>query len=192
MIGSLNSEPMSKIDTRSLSGLLRSDLERYFFYNGQPGRLPRKRDLWRNFFVPRCAPVAIYRLARWFQVRNLGGLAKLATWVNFYLHSVEISSRCDIGPYFYMPHAAGAVIGATSIGEYAVIYHQATLGAKAIEFGDEGRPVVGDRVLIGSGAKVLGDIHIGNDCRIGANSVVLTSMPANSLAVGVPANIISR
>jgi serine O-acetyltransferase len=179
----------SALDTHGLTSLLRSDLERYFFYNGQAGRMPRKRDVWRNFVIPRCLPVALYRVARELQVRGHGGLAKLMTWLNFYLHGAEISSRCDIGPYFYMPHSNGAVIGASSIGAYAVIYHQATLGAKTIEFGDEGRPTIGDRVLIASGAKVLGEIHVGDDCRIAANSVVLASLPAGSLAVGVPAII---
>jgi len=180
------------IDTGTLTGLLLSDLERHFFYNGQAGRVPRKRDLWRNFLIPRCAPVALYRIARRLQVAGFGGLAKVLTWINFYLHGVEISSRCDIGGYFYMPHASGAVIGAVAIGRYAVIYHQATLGAKTVEFRDEGRPVVGDRVVVGSGARVLGSITIGDDCRIGANSVVLESMPAGSLAVGVPARVLVR
>ena len=183
---------LTTIDTSSLAGLLRSDLERYFFYNGQPDRVPRKRDLWRNFLIPRCAPVAIYRVARLLQQADWSGLAKLLTWFNFYLHGIEISSRCAIGPYFYMPHANGAVIGATSIGSYAVIYHQVTLGGKTIEYNDAGRPEVGDRVLIASGAKVVGAIHIGDDCRIGANSVVLKSLPAGSLAVGIPARILTQ
>jgi len=181
---------MEPIDTSRLSGLLQSDLERYFFYNGQAGRIPRKRDLWRNFLIPRCAPVAIYRLSSACQKKNWNGSAKLLTWLNFYLHGVEISSRCNIGPYFYMPHANGAVIGATSIGSHAVIYHQATLGAKTIEYADDGRPRVGDRVLIGSGAKVLGAITIENDCRIGANSIVMTNLPQGSLAVSPQAQII--
>ena len=180
------------IDTRNLTGLLRSDLERHFFYNGQAGRIPRDIDLWRNFLIPRCAPVGIYRVSRWLQLRNFGALAKLITWINFYLYGVEISSRCDIGPYFYMPHAAGTVIGATAIGQYAVVYHQVTLGAKTIQFADEGRPTIGDRVVIGTGAIVLGNITIGNDCRIGANSLVLTSMSANSKAVAATAEITLR
>jgi serine O-acetyltransferase len=175
------------IDIESLSGLLLSDLERYFFYNGQEGRIPRKRDLWRNFLVPRCAPVALYRVAHRLHLSGLKGLSKFVTWINFYLHGVEISARCKIGAHFYMPHASGAVIGATAIGRYAVIYHQATLGAKTVAFGDEGRPIVGDYVMVGSGAKVLGGITIGDGCRIGANSVVTESLPPNVLAVGVPA-----
>lgn len=174
-------------DSHGLRVLLLSDLERYFFYNGQKSRIPRNRDLWRNFLIPRCAPVALYRVAHHLQLGGLSGLSKLVTWINFYLHGVEISARCKIGPYFYMPHASGAVIGAKAIGSYVVIYHQATLGAKTVVFGDEGRPTVGDNVMVGSGAKVLGEITIGDGCKIGANSVVIESLPPNVLAIGVPA-----
>lgn len=174
-------------DLSSLTGLLLSDLERYFFYNGYPGRRPRKRDIWRNFVIPRCAPVAIYRLARHFQVKHFYKFAKLVTWINFYLYGIEISPRCNIGPFFFMPHAHGTVIGAVSIGHHAVIYHQVTLGAKFIAYGDEGRPVVGNCVTIGSGAKILGDINIADGCIIGANSVVVKSLPKNSFVGGIPA-----
>lgn len=188
----LKNQNINRDKELSLIDFLLSDLERYFFYNGQAGRNPRKRDLWRNFLVPRCAPVALYRISRRFYIGRFRGLSKVITWMNFYLHGVEISARCDIGPYFYMPHASGAVIGATTIGRYAVIYHQATLGAKTIEYGDEGRPVVGNGVVIGSGAKILGDIFIGDNSRIGANSVVVESLPSNTLAVGVPAKILTN
>jgi len=180
----MNVETDNSINTTTLVGLLRSDLERFFFYNGQPGRVPRKRDLWRNFTIPRCLPVALYRVARALQLARHPTLAKLVTWINFYLHSVEISPRCAIGPYFFMPHVAGTVIGATAIGEYAVIYHQVTLGAKTVVHLDEGRPVVGNQVI--------GAITIDHDCQIGANSVVLSSVPAGSLAVGIPAKVVSR
>lgn len=180
------------LDLSSLTGLLLSDLERYFFYNGQAGRRPRKRDLWRNFLIPRCAPVGLYRVARRLYMGGFSKLSKLVTWMNFFLYGVEISARCDIGGYFFMPHASGTVIGATAIGRYAVIYHQVTLGAKVVMFSDEGRPVVGNNVVIGSGAKVLGNISIGNGCQIGANSVVVKSLPDNALAIGIPAQVTQK
>ncbi len=175
----------------SLVEFLLSDLDRYFFYNGQVGRRPRRRDLWRNFLVPRCTPVAIYRVARILYINGFFRLSKIITWINFYLHGLEISARCDIGPYFYMPHVSGAVIGAATIGRYAVIYHQVTLGAKNIEYGDEGRPVLGDWVVVGSGAKIIGKIVIGDNCRIGANSLIIESLLPNTLAVGVSAKILT-
>lgn len=178
-------------DEDSFVGLLLSDLERHYHYGGQSGRRPRIRELWRSFLVPRCAPVALYRVAHRLHLRGLRWMSKAVTWLNFYLHGVEISARCDIGAYFYMPHVAGAVIGATSIGRYAVIYHQVTLGATNVSFGDEGRPSVGDCVVIGSGAKVLGAISIGDSCRIGANCVVVESLPPNTLVVA-PSRIILK
>lgn len=178
------------LDTSTLKGLLLSDIERYFHYNNQPNRLPLTRDLWRSVLVPRLLPLSIYRLSHWLYKRNWTGTAKLLLWMNFYLHGLEISARCEIGPYFFMPHVSGTVIGATKIGSFAVIYHQVTLGAAMVEFGDDDRPVLGDYVLIGSGAKVLGRITIGDRCRIGANSVVLKSIPPESVAVGVPARIL--
>lgn len=171
----------------SLTQLLATDLERYFHYNGQPGRTPRRRDLWRNFLIPRCAPVALYRLASAAHREKWGGLAKLLTWLNFYLHGVEISSACEIGPYFFMPHAAGTVIGAQRIGSHAVIYHQVTLGAKEVEFEHVNRPVVGDRVTIASGARVIGAIELGDDCIVGANAVVTHSFGNALVLTGIPA-----
>lgn len=172
----------------SLTGYLKSDLERYYHYNGRPGIAPRKRELWRNFLIPRCAPVTIYRLAHHAHKNGLGVIAKLLTWLNFYLHGIEISSKTAIGPYFFMPHASGTVIGAVSIGHHAVIYQQVTIGAKEVEFEHVGRPTIGNYVLIGSGARVLGSITIGDGCVIGANSVVTKSVAENNLVTGTPAS----
>ena len=170
-----------------LGQLLRSDLERYFHYYGQPGRIPRRRDLWRSFLLPRCLPVTLYRLARSARVHGWTGLAKLITWLNFYLHGIEISADCDIGPYFFMPHVAGTVIGAQSIGHHAVIYHQVTVGAKSIEHEHVQRPQIGDHAFIASGARVIGPIILGDRCTIGANAVVTRSFPSDVVLTGIPA-----
>jgi serine O-acetyltransferase len=167
--------------------LLKSDLERHYFYTGREGKQPRVHHLWRNFLVPRCAPVGIYRVSRWFHEKRLKPIAKVLTWINFYLHGIEIASACQIGSHFYMPHASGTVIGAMSIGHHAVIYHQVTIGAKEVMFSFEGRPAVGDNVFIASGAKVIGAITIGDGCVIAANAVVNKSTAPNMLLTGVPA-----
>jgi len=171
----------------TLRELLKSDLERYFHYYGQSGRMPRTRDLWRNFLVPRCAPVAIYRLSRSAQLKGRTGVAKLLTWLNFYLHGVEIAASCDIGPYFFMPHVAGTVIGADVIGHHAVIYQQVTIGAKAIEHGHFGRPRIGNNVFVASGARIIGDIELGDNCVVGANAVVTKSSGPDITLTGIPA-----
>lgn len=171
----------------SLTALLKSDLECYYFYTGRADKRPRTYQLWRNFLVPRCAPVGIYRLSRRLHEARLSPLAKVLTWVNFFLFGVEIAANCEIGSHFYMPHASGTVIGAMSIGHHAVIYHQVTLGAKDVMFSYEGRPVIGDHVFIASGARVIGAITIGDGCVIAANAVVNRSAPPDRLLAGVPA-----
>jgi serine O-acetyltransferase len=120
-------------------------------------------------------------------MHRLAPAAKILTWINFLIFGVEIASNCRIGSHFYMPHVSGTVIGAMSIGHHAVVYHQVTIGAKEIMFDYEGRPIVGDNVFIASGAKVIGDITVGNGCVIAANAVVHRSTPENSLLTGVPA-----
>ncbi len=171
----------------TLGELLRSDLERYFHYYGQPGRVPRRRDLWRNFLIPRCAPVGLFRLARACQLGGWTRLARLLTWINFYLHGIEIAAQCDIGPYFFMPHASGTVIGAQAIGHHAVIYHQVTIGAKAVEFDHVGRPRIGNNAFIASGARIIGAIELGDGCVVGANAVVTKSAGPNMVLTGIPA-----
>lgn len=170
-----------------LVDLLKSDLERHYFYSNRAGKEVKVFHLWRNFLIPRCTPVTIYRLSHWSHQKRIKPLAKVLTWINFFIFGVEIASNCEIGPYFYMPHVAGTVIGAMSIGHHAVIYHQVTIGAKEIIFDYTGRPIVGDNVFIASGAKIIGDIVIGQGCVIAANAVVNKSTPDNSLMVGVPA-----
>jgi serine O-acetyltransferase len=172
----------------SLMALLKSDLERYYHYYGRPGRRVRGWQVWRNFLNPRCAPVALYRLARSCQKNGLSPVAKLLTWWNFFLFGVEISSNCDIGPYFFMPHCSGTVIGANRIGSYAVIYHNVTLGAKAVEPAHDERPVVGDHCFIASGAKIIGAIALGDDVTVGANAVVTRSSGSSVVLTGIPAS----
>ena len=171
----------------TLVDLLRSDLECYFHYHRAGARAVRKRDLWRNFLIPRCAPVGLYRLS--YAARRAGWtrISQALTWLNFYLYSVEFSSRCVIGPYFFMPHAAGSVIGAARIGHHAVIYHQVTIGAQFIDIEHAARPKIGDHAFIASGAKVIGDIELGDHCTVGANAVVTKSAGSHQTLIGIPA-----
>lgn len=99
--------------------------------------------------------------------------------------------RCPIGPGLFLPHTHGTVIGAERIGRNVTIYQGVTLGAREVDFayGRGTRPVVEDGVIIGSGAKVIGGITLGSGSRIGANSVVLASVPVGALAIGIPAKV---
>ncbi len=111
--------------------------------------------------------------------------------INFVLFGIEVSISCKIGKGIYFPHTQGVVIGALDIGENVTIYQGVTLGAKDLDFdyNPDSRPIIGNNVIIGSGAKILGGINIGDESKIGANAVVLESIPEKSIAVGVPAVI---
>lgn len=98
--------------------------------------------------------------------------------------SSEISLECEIGGGLQIPHPNGIVIHPdTRIGPNCLIFQQVTLGTR----GDSGAPTIGGRVDIGAGARVLGDISLGDYCKIGANSVVISTFPASSVLVGAPA-----
>jgi serine O-acetyltransferase len=105
---------------------------------------------------------------------------------------IEIHPGATIGPGLFIDHGMGVVIGETAeIGENVTLYHGVTLGGTTLDKGKR-HPTIGDRVTIGAGAKVLGAIEVASDSRIGANAVVVRSVPANAVVVGVPGQIVAR
>jgi serine O-acetyltransferase len=108
------------------------------------------------------------------------------------LTGIEIHPGAEIGRRFFIDHGMGVVIGETAIvGNDVTLYQGVTLGGTGKEHGKR-HPTIGDNVTIGTGARVLGNIRVGENCRIGANSVVLRSVPDNSTVVGVPGHIVLR
>lgn len=102
---------------------------------------------------------------------------------------VDIHPAARIGRRLFIDHATGVVIGETAvIGEDCLIFHGVTLGGQRMVKGKR-HPSIGNRVMIGAGAKILGDITVGDDARIGANAVVVKNVPAHGIAVGVPARL---
>jgi serine O-acetyltransferase len=133
-----------------------------------------------------------HRLSHWLWKRNLKLLARGLSQVSRFLTGIEIHPGAAIGPRFFIDHGMGVVIGETAeVGTDVTLYHGVTLGGTSWEKGKR-HPTIGDRVTIGAGAKVLGPIEIGHDSRIGANAVVVKSVPPNSVVVGVPGQIVSR
>jgi len=133
-----------------------------------------------------------HRLSRWLWHRDARLLARLAAEVTRMLTGVDIHPAASLGPGLFIDHATGVVIGETAeIGADVTIYQGVTLGGVSTETGKR-HPTLGDRVIIGSGAKVLGPIHVGDDSRIGANAVVVKPVPAGSVVVGVPGQVIAR
>lgn len=154
---------------------------------------PLSCRIWFGLLSPRFIPVLLYRLAYQLRLKRLGFLSHFFTMLNVMVFGIEITPKCTIGPGLFLPHTQGTVIGAISIGDNVVIYQGVTLGAKSLDFryDQSYRPVIGHNVIIGSGAKVLGGISVGDNVVVGANSVLLTSVPANQTVVGIPARIIA-
>jgi len=134
----------------------------------------------------------LHRFAHWLWKRNLKLFARLLSQFTRSLTGIEIHPGAVIGPGFFIDHGMGVVIGETAeIGANVTLYHGVTLGGVKMEKGKR-HPTIGNNVVIGTGAKVLGNIEVGEGSRIGANAVVVKSVPANSVVVGVPGQIVVR
>lgn len=134
----------------------------------------------------------IHRLAHWLWQHDLKLLGRLVSHIGRFLTGVEIHPGAKIGRNLFIDHGMGVVIGETAeIGDNVTLYHQVTLGGVSLEKGKR-HPTIEDDVVIGAGAKVLGNITVGRGSRIGANAVVVKSVPPESVVVGVPGQIVAR
>jgi serine O-acetyltransferase len=169
---------------------LTEDLRRYKSLTGAAGDRIGPLD-WLKLLAPRLLPNLMIRLAHRFALWNLRPLARLCSLTIYVLFGIEVAIDCRIGPGLFLPHTQGTVIGAESIGRNCTIYQGVTLGARELDmdFSAGCRPVVGDDVLIGSGAKVLGPIVIGDGVKIGSNANVVQSLPPGVLALAPPAQV---
>jgi serine O-acetyltransferase len=133
-----------------------------------------------------------YRISHAIYQTGLKSLARFVSGIGQALTFVDIHPGASIGHRVFIDHATGVVIGETArIGDDVVIYQQVTLGGVSLSKGKR-HPTIEDNVIIGAGAKVLGNITIGSNAKIGANSVVIHDVPPDSTAVGVPAHVSSR
>lgn len=134
-----------------------------------------------------------YRLAhRMWQVPPLRLPARLVSQVARAATGVEIHPGARLGARLFIDHGMGVVVGETAeVGDDVVLFHGATLGGKSMKRGKR-HPTLGDRVVVGAGAKILGPVWVGHDAQIGANAVVIADVPAGAVAVGVPAKVRRR
>lgn len=133
-----------------------------------------------------------YRIAHWLWTRNIKLPARWLSQFARWWTGIEIHPGATMGHRVFIDHGMGVVIGETAeIGNEVTLYHGVTLGGTSLSKGKR-HPTIGDRVTIGAGAKVLGNIFIGNDSRIGANAVVVKAVPENSVVIGVPGQIVKR
>ena len=128
---------------------------------------------------------ALWQRGAYFPARALSQLSRF--WTN-----IEIHPGATLGPRLFIDHGAGVVIGETArVGADVTIYHGVTLGGTSLDHGKR-HPTIGDRVTLGAGSKVLGNVVVGDDSRIGANAVLVRSVDDHSVVVGVPGQVIAH
>lgn len=177
----------------TLRELVRSDLARFeetFARRGQP--FSRSRVIFESFtFKAGFQAVVLYRLAHWCHERGWTYPAWYFCRLNLALTGADIEFNAEIGPGMYISHPVGIVIGrGTRIGSGVTIFQGVTCGARSWRPKDITRfPTIGDNCCLFAHATVLGPIHIGNDCVIGAHALVVKDLPDRAVARGVPAII---
>lgn len=156
-------------------------------------RDPAARSALEIFFLyPGFKAIRLHRRAYFFYRHKMFFLARWLSQRASRRTGIEIHPAATIGKRFFIDHGTGVVIGETAeIGDDVTLYQGVTLGGTGKDTGKR-HPTIGNNVMIGSGAKVLGPINIGDNCRIAAGAVVLHDIPANSTAVGVPARVVKK
>lgn len=141
---------------------------------------------------PTLRAIRSYRLAHWFYVRKYYTIARIISQHARNKTGIEIHPGATIGKGLFIDHGMGVVIGETAvIGDNCLLYQGVTLGGTGKDKGKR-HPTLGNNVLVGAGAKVLGPFTVGNNVKIAANAVVLNAIPDDCTAVGVPARIVRR
>ena len=142
------------------------------------------------FLYPGLKATRSHRRAHWFYEHNMKFIARMISQASRHRTGIEIHPGAKIGKRLVIDHGMGIVIGETAeIGDDCLLYHGVTLGGTGKDTGKR-HPTIGNNVLIGTGAKVLGPFKVGDNSRIAANSVVLSEVPPDSTAVGIPARVV--
>ncbi|WP_373031919.1 serine O-acetyltransferase [Sulfurovum sp.] len=152
---------------------LHSTFELFFNYPG----------LWALFF---------HRIAHWLYKKGLRFLPRFISAIGLFLTTIDIHPAATLGRRVFIDHGVGVVIGETAIlGNDVIVYQQVTLGGVSTSKGKR-HPTLENGVVIGAGAKILGNITIGQNSKVGANSVVVKDVPPDSTAIGIPARTLKR
>ena len=144
------------------------------------------------FCYPGLHALIMHRFAHKLDYWKIPLIPRIISNISRFFTGIEIHPKARIGRRFFIDHGMGVVIGATTIiGDDVLLYQGVTLGGTGNEHGKR-HPTLGDNIVVGSGAKVLGNIEIGSNSRIGAGSVVVDSVPENSTVVGIPGRIVRQ
>ena len=155
-------------------------------------RDPAARTTWE---VLTCYPglhaIYIHKLARWFWLHKLRWLGRFTSHLGRWLTGIEIHPGAKLGSCVFIDHGMGVVIGETAeVGDGCTIYQGVTLGGTTLFRGTKRHPTLGDGVVVGAGAKILGGFTVGDGARIGSNSVVVKEVPPGATVVGIPGRIV--
>jgi serine O-acetyltransferase len=154
---------------------------------------PAARNRTEVFFLyPHIQALINHRIAHWLYENKKYFLARLLSNFARWTTGIEIHPGAKIGKGLFIDHGMGVVIGETAeIGDYVLMYHGVTLGGTGKEKGKR-HPTVGNHVIIGAGAKLIGNIYIASGTKVGANAVVLRDTSSDSTVVGIPAREVRR
>jgi len=156
-------------------------------------RDPAARGVWQVVFMyPGYKAVRYYRKAHWFYKKGLHFIARAISQFARHRTGIEIHPGAKIGKGLFIDHGMGVVIGETAeFGDYSTIYHGVTLGGTGKDKAKR-HPTIGNNVLIGAGAKILGPFTVGDNAKIGANAVVTAEVEPCTTVVGVPGRAVKR
>jgi serine O-acetyltransferase len=164
---------------------LKNDIDAVF------ARDPAARNTLEVIFCyPGFHAIQFHRFAHWLWKSRLRFLGRLVSQLSRFLTGIEIHPGAKIGSGFFIDHGMGVVIGETSeIGDNVTLYHGVTLGGTSWKK-EKRHPTIGNNVIVGAGAAVLGPIRVGDGARIGSGSVVIEEVPPNTTVVGIPGKVV--
>eukprot|EP00703_Trepomonas_sp_PC1_P004239 JAP92367.1 Serine acetyltransferase [Trepomonas sp. PC1] len=151
---------------------------------------PAIRSRFELLLYPGLWAILLFRIAHFLHILHVPIIPKLLAMINRWLTGIEIHPAAKIGKCLFIDHGVGVIIGETSIiGDNCLIYQGATLHGTGNVSGKR-HPTLGNNVVLGAGCTIIGNIYLGDWCRVGAGSIVTQSLPANCTAVGVPAKVV--
>ncbi|WP_022851229.1 serine O-acetyltransferase [Limisalsivibrio acetivorans] len=144
------------------------------------------------FCYPGFHAILFYRLGHWFWVRKLYFLGRFTSHLGRFFTGIEIHPGATIGKRFFIDHGMGVVVGETAeVGDDVTLYQGVTLGGVSLKK-EKRHPTIGDNVTVGAGSKVLGPFTVGENAKIGSNSVVVKEVPPNTTVVGIPGRAVGQ